>query len=92
MVPTLKKDASQTFPDAADQEAPCWLDSELKELEEAAGKQDSSAALLVATGDPDTDKELKNFRQSLLLFFPCQQSVKALRSDGLNNMNGDTDS
>lgn len=79
MVQALKKDAS------ADLQIP------LEELEEAAGKQDIWAALLVATGDPDTDKELKNFRKLLLLFFACQQS-DALRSDGLNNMNGDTDS
>lgn len=79
MVQALKKDAS------ADLQIP------LEELE-AAGKQDIWAALLVATGDPDTDKELNNFRKSLLLFFACQQSVNALRSDGLSNMNGDTDS
>lgn len=80
MVQALKKDAS------ADLQIP------LEELEEAAGKQDIWAALLVATGDPDTDKELNNFRKSLLLFLACQQSVNALRSDGLSNMNGDTDS
>lgn len=33
----------------------------LKELEEAAGKQGIWAALLIATGDPEEDKELRNF-------------------------------
>lgn len=33
-----------------------------------------------------------NFGKSLLPFFHCQRTLKALRSDALNNMNDGTDS
>ncbi len=33
-----------------------------------------------------------NFRKLLMLFFPCLCCLDALRSDGLNNMGGGSDS